>query len=80
MSTSTDSDLVAFVTKLDTSLQPFFKVVKQKFHVSVVPNTNGGWNPPWRFVTVMLDADTFEPTTAFIAKLMRVAAESCTKP
>ena len=75
-SSPTNRELVAFATKLETSLQPFFKVVKQKLRVSVVPNANGGWNPPWRFVTVMLDADTFEPKPAFIAKLMRVAAET----
>jgi hypothetical protein len=68
-------ELLVFATKLEATLQPFFKVAKQQVRVGVVPQTNGDWNPPWRFVTIMLDADTFAPTPAFIAKLMRVASE-----
>jgi hypothetical protein len=76
MAAPSDRDLVAFTTKLETTLQPFFKVVKEQVQVSVVPKANGDWNPPWRFITVMMDGEAFEPTPAFIAKLMRVAAET----
>jgi hypothetical protein len=76
MSAPGDAELGAFCTKLEASLQPFFGVAKQQIRVSVVPKPNGDWNPPWRFVTALLDGDTFEPTPAFIAKLMRIAAET----
>jgi hypothetical protein len=76
MSSPRDRELVAFTTKLETSLQPFFKIVKQQVRVSVVAKADGDWNPPWRFVTVIMDGDNFEPTPAFIAKLMRLAAET----
>ena len=69
-------DLVGFATKMETSLQPFFNVVEQQVRVSVVPKADGDWNPPWRFVTVMLDGEVFEPKPAFISKIMRVAAET----
>ena len=71
-----DRDLVAFAATLETTLQPFFKVAKQRVRANVVPKANGDWNPPWRFVTVLLDGDTFELADAFIAKLMRTAAET----
>ncbi len=76
MSAPGDPELAAFTAKLESSLQPFFKVVKQQIRARVVSMANGDWNPPWRFVTVMLDGDTFEPTPTLIAKLMRVAAET----
>jgi methylase of polypeptide subunit release factors len=76
MSVPHDPELVAFSTKLETTLQPFFKVVKQQVRVGIVPKMERDWNPPWRFVTVMLDGDTFELTPAFIAKLMRVVSET----
>ena len=71
-----DLDLSDFATCLEKSLQPFFKVVDQKVEVAFVPKVNDDWNPPWRFVTVMVDGNSFEPSPAFIAKLMREAAET----
>jgi hypothetical protein len=71
-----DENLSKFTAKLETALQPFFKVVKQKVCARIVPKLAGTWNPPWRFITVTLDGDTFEPSAAFIAKLMRVAAQT----
>ncbi|MCX6866811.1 MAG: N-6 DNA methylase [Verrucomicrobia bacterium] len=69
-------DLLAFATKMQISLQPFFNVVAQQVRVSVVPKVDGDWNPPWRFVTIMLDGEVFEPKPSFISKIMRVAAET----
>ncbi len=71
-----ERELAAFAAKLETTIQPFFRVAKQQVRASAVPNASRDWNPPWRFATVLLDGDTFEPTPAFIAKLMRVAAET----
>ncbi|MFZ2281088.1 MAG: N-6 DNA methylase [Prosthecobacter sp.] len=68
--------LSSFASCLGRALQPLFKIVKQKVRVQAVDQKNGEWNPPWRFVTVLLEGDTFEPTPAFIAKLMRVASET----
>ena len=76
LSTPDDSELTAFSTKLESTIQPFFRVAKQQIRVSVTPKSDGDWNPPWRFVTALLDGDAFDPKPAFIAKLMRVAAET----
>ena len=74
MSPPSTEELTIFAKKLESSLLPFFKVVKQNVRVRVV--TSEGWNPPWRFVTIMLDGNTFEPTQSFIAKLMQLASET----
>ncbi|MDP1586862.1 MAG: N-6 DNA methylase [Prosthecobacter sp.] len=69
-------ELSAFASSLERTLQPLFKIAKQRVCVSVVLKADGVWNPPWRFVTVLLQGDEFTPTPAFIAKLMRVASET----
>lgn len=71
-----DEHLNKFAAKLETALQPFFKVVKQRVFARIVPKLAGTWNPPWRFVTLTLDGDPFEPTAAFIAEFLRVAAKT----
>lgn len=76
MSPPNDCELTTFSKKLESSLQPFFKVVNQRVQVNTVKRNNEDWNPPWRFVTVLLEGDSFEPTPAFIAKLMREAAKT----
>lgn len=73
---STDSELSNFAQTLEQAMQPFFKVVGQQVCVKVLPKPAGAWIPPWRFVTVLLDGDAFEPSAAFIAKLMRVASDT----
>lgn len=70
------SELSSFASCLERTLQPFFKVAGQKVCATPVPKAEGEWNPPWRFVTVLLDGDTFQPTPAFIAKAMRLASET----
>ena len=67
-------ELAIFGRKLESSLQPFFKVVDQTVNVKIVPQND--WNPPWRFATIMLEGESFEPTPAFVAKIMRVASET----
>ncbi len=76
MSPPSHEALTVFTKKLESSIQPFFKVVKQNVRVRVVTTKGNDRNPPWRFVTIMLDGDTFEPTQAFVAKLMRLASET----
>jgi len=76
ISAPSDRALVVFTAKLEATLQPFFKVTKQNVRVEIVPKAGGEWNPPWRFATVVLDGHTFQPSPAFIAKLMRVASET----
>lgn len=68
--------LTTFAHKLESTLQPLFKIVKQRISVGIVPKADDDWNPPWRFVTVMLEGDSFDPSRAFIANLMRTAAET----
>lgn len=68
--------LTTFAHKLESTLQPLFKIVKQRISVGIVPKADDDWSPPWRFVTVMLEGDTFEPSKAFIANVMRTAAET----
>ncbi len=72
----TTQELSSFASCLERTLQPLFKIVKQKVRVQAVDHKNGEWNPPWRFVTVLLEGDEFTPPPAFIAKLMRVASET----
>jgi len=74
MSPPDTKHLTVFTEKLGSSLRPFFDVVKQAIQISVVPTDD--WNPPWRFVTITLQGETFEPTSAFIANIMRIASET----
>ena len=76
MSAPSDREVTSFASKLGTTLNPFFTVVKQKIRATAVPQHKDDWNPPWRFVTVLLDGERFELTSAFIAKLMRVVTET----
>lgn len=69
-------ELTMFAKTLEQALQPFFKVVGQRVRVRVVDKSAGEWNPPWRFVTVLLEGDEFSPGAAFVSKVMRVAADS----
>jgi hypothetical protein len=76
MSQPGSRELGVFATKLESLLQPLFKILKQQVRVSIVPKVDDNWNPPWRFVTIVLEGDVFEPSAAFIASLMRAAAET----
>ncbi len=76
MSPPSHEELIVFAKKLESSIQPFFKVVRQSVRVRVVETKSNDFNPPWRFVTMMLDGHAFEPTQSFIAKLMRLASET----
>ena len=69
-----ENELVAFALAFERAIQPFFKVVGQKVKVQVISRADGDWTPPWRFVTVMLENSEFDPSSAFIAKVMRVAS------
>lgn len=69
-------ELGDFASGLERSLQPLFKIAKQKVCVKVVDKPAGEWIPPWRFVTVLLEGDDFKATPAFLSKLMREASES----
>lgn len=69
-------DLVQFSRTLEQALQAFFKVVGQRVRVRLVAKEDNPWNPPWRFVTVLLAGDEFSPNPTFVAKLMRLAVES----
>lgn len=72
----TENELSAFALALERSIQPFFKVVGQKVNIQVISKANGDWNPPWRFVTITLEDSGFDPSSAYIAKLMRVASDT----
>jgi hypothetical protein len=68
--------LDSFASKLETALQPLFKAVKQRVRVQIVPKTEEVPLAPWRFATVLLEGDSFEPTSSFVAAIMKVAAET----
>lgn len=76
MSPPDKSMLDSFASKLEASLQPLFKIVKQRVRVQIIPKSEGGSLTPWRFATVLLDGDSFEPTPSFVAAVMKVAAET----
>jgi len=76
MSPPDKSMLDSFASRLEASLQPLFKTVKQRVRVQIVPKSEGVSLPPWRFATVLLDGDSFEPTPSFVAAVMKVAAET----
>lgn len=66
----------AFAEALEQLLQPFFKVVRQKVKTSVVPQIEGVWRQPWRFVTVLLEGDEWMPTPTLLTNLMNEASRS----
>ena len=66
----------AFARVLEQSLQPFFKVARQKVKAAVVPRIEGDWHQPWCFVTLLLDNDDWTPTSAAISSLMGEATRS----
>lgn len=68
--------LASFASKLETTMQPLFKVMKQRVSVRVVPQQEAGMLVPWRFVTVLLEGDAFEVTPSLVANMMRAAAET----
>jgi hypothetical protein len=65
-----------FAQTLAQSLQPFFKVARQKVKAQVVPRVEGDWRQPWRFVTLLLEDDDWTPTSAVISNLMAEATRS----
>lgn len=76
MSAPNRQAVAAFASKLQATLQPLFKVVKQQVRVEVVPQQPGTTPPPWRFVTVLLEGDSFDPPPSFVANMMKIAAET----
>jgi len=69
--------LDAFTSRLETALQPFFKVFKQRICVRIVPLEKGAALVPWRFATVLLEGtSSFEVTSSVVAALMKIAAET----
>jgi hypothetical protein len=65
-----------FAQALEQSLQPFFKVAKQKVKAAVVPRIEGDWQQPWCFVTLLLADDVWTPSPAIISSLMAEVTRS----
>jgi len=65
-----------FAQTLEQSLQPFFKVAKQKVKATVVPRIEGDWKQPWQLVTLLLDGDAWVPSSAVITNVMAEATRS----
>jgi hypothetical protein len=66
----------AFVCELERSLQPFFKVARQKVKAAVVPRIEGDWRQPWCFVTLLMEDDPWTTTATVISSLMAEATRS----
>lgn len=64
-----------FARTLEKSLQPFFKVTGQKLKASVVPHHDEGLLP-WRFVTLLMDGETWIPTPEVLAEVMAEATKT----
>jgi hypothetical protein len=65
-----------FAQTLAQSLQPFFKVARQKVKAAVVPRIEGDWRQPWCFVTLLLEDDDWTPAPVVISSLMAEATRS----
>ena len=67
---ATQNDLNAFCSYLENMLQPAFNIAGQSVAVGEIPPLTGEWNPPWRFVTILLKNDSLPDIRKFLARLM----------
>ncbi|MBK9260464.1 MAG: N-6 DNA methylase [Polyangiaceae bacterium] len=74
--TPTD-EVKTFASTLEKSLQPFFRVAGQRVRAAVVPPIEGKRvQQPWRFVTLLLDGDSWTPSPTLIADIMAEATKT----
>lgn len=71
-----DDEAALFVRALEQAIQPFFKAVGQKVKAKLVPRLEGDWLQPWAFVTLLLDGDSWTPSTTLISSLIGEASAS----
>lgn len=69
-------EAAAFVRTLERAIQPFFKAVGQKVRATLIPRLEGDWRQPWAFVTLLMDGDSWQPSTKLIASLVAEASAS----
>lgn len=71
-----EDEAALFVRTLEQAIQPFFKAVGQKVKAKLVPRLEGDWRQPWAFVTLLLDGDSWTPSTTLITSLIGEASAS----